>query len=76
MLRIHILVQSGMFWNVPPIVPPGGTVTLPPIRSAVMSWLRSAGDGSNSCCRSCVVMNVPCEWPITTTFRPPFWYLR
>ena len=68
--------QRGMFWKVPPIASPWGTVTLPPMRRATMSWLRSVAEGSTSSCIRRVVMNVPCECPMMTTFRPPLSFFR
>ena len=41
-----------------------------------MSWLRSVAEGSTSSCIRRVVMNVPCECPMMTTFRPPLSFFR
>ena len=65
------LVLLGMFWKVPPMTCPGGTRTSKPMSSPAISFARSAGSGSTSSCMSRVVISVPCEWPMITTFRPP-----
>ena len=65
-----------MCWKSPPTSDPAFTSTLPPIRIAETSSLRSAGFGSISFAISSRSMNEPCEWPMSTKPRPWLYLLR
>ena len=54
----------------PPIFLPLATSTLPPMRIAEISFLRTRGFGSICSLTSLSRWKVPCEWPISTTPRP------
>src|SRR6266700_7179190 len=68
--------HAGTCLKSPPTSEPFLTSTLPPIRIAEISSLRTAGLESTCLATSWRSTNEPCEWPISTNPRPWLYFFR